>query len=136
MVKSGCTLYSDITCRNILNKNVVSYLTHISDPTDDVIIMWYELQKATLRPAISNTHNRKKNKFTSQTEIIRRTSISISIWTASMVDWSQLRQVRARGLGFDSWVGQSTAGLFSVFRKFLSSSTKSGIVPNSVIPKQ
>uniref|UniRef100_A0A2H1VP20 SFRICE_004125 n=1 Tax=Spodoptera frugiperda TaxID=7108 RepID=A0A2H1VP20_SPOFR len=36
---------------------------------------------------------------------------------------------RARGLGFDSRVGRSITGLFSVFRKFLSGSTESGNVP-------
>ncbi|KAF9807375.1 hypothetical protein SFRURICE_008924 [Spodoptera frugiperda] len=36
---------------------------------------------------------------------------------------------RARGLGFDSRVGRSISGLFSVFRKFLSGSTESGNVP-------
>uniref|UniRef100_A0A2H1VCE9 SFRICE_029421 n=1 Tax=Spodoptera frugiperda TaxID=7108 RepID=A0A2H1VCE9_SPOFR len=36
---------------------------------------------------------------------------------------------RARGLGFDSRVGQSITGLYSVFRKFLSGSTESGNVP-------
>ncbi|KAF9794342.1 hypothetical protein SFRURICE_019065, partial [Spodoptera frugiperda] len=36
---------------------------------------------------------------------------------------------RARALGFDSWVERSITGLFSVFRKFLSS-TESGNVPD------
>ncbi|KAF9798510.1 hypothetical protein SFRURICE_012538 [Spodoptera frugiperda] len=36
---------------------------------------------------------------------------------------------RKGGLGFDSRVGQSIAGKFSVFKNFLSSSTESGIVP-------
>ncbi|KAF9811247.1 hypothetical protein SFRURICE_002616 [Spodoptera frugiperda] len=36
----------------------------------------------------------------------------------------------ARGLGFDSRVGRSIIGIFSVFRKFLSSSTESGNVPD------
>uniref|UniRef100_A0A2H1VWX2 SFRICE_038258 n=1 Tax=Spodoptera frugiperda TaxID=7108 RepID=A0A2H1VWX2_SPOFR len=36
---------------------------------------------------------------------------------------------RARVLGFDSRVGQSITGFFSVFRKFLSGSTESGNVP-------
>ncbi|KAF9798980.1 hypothetical protein SFRURICE_011619, partial [Spodoptera frugiperda] len=35
----------------------------------------------------------------------------------------------ARGLGFDSRVGRSITGTFSVFRKFLSGSTESGNVP-------
>ncbi|KAF9811582.1 hypothetical protein SFRURICE_017042 [Spodoptera frugiperda] len=35
---------------------------------------------------------------------------------------------RSRGLGFDSRVGQSTIGVFSVFRKFLSNGTESGIM--------
>ncbi|KAF9791410.1 hypothetical protein SFRURICE_015995 [Spodoptera frugiperda] len=45
--------------------------------------------------------------------------------------WSSGRKCdcRTRGLGFDFWVGQSIAGLFSVFRKCLNSSTESGIVP-------
>uniref|UniRef100_A0A2H1VEW2 SFRICE_032425 n=1 Tax=Spodoptera frugiperda TaxID=7108 RepID=A0A2H1VEW2_SPOFR len=34
-----------------------------------------------------------------------------------------------RGLGFDSRVGRSITGLFSVFRKFLNGSTESGNVP-------
>ncbi|KAF9806115.1 hypothetical protein SFRURICE_008243 [Spodoptera frugiperda] len=38
---------------------------------------------------------------------------------------------RARGLGFDSRVGRSITGLFSVFRKFLSGSTESGNVPEN-----
>ncbi|KAF9789083.1 hypothetical protein SFRURICE_005685, partial [Spodoptera frugiperda] len=37
----------------------------------------------------------------------------------------------ARGLGFDSRVGRSITGLFSVFRKFLSASTESGNVPEN-----
>ncbi|KAF9796053.1 hypothetical protein SFRURICE_006832 [Spodoptera frugiperda] len=36
---------------------------------------------------------------------------------------------RTRGLGFDSRVGQNITGLLSVFRKFVNSSTESGIVP-------
>ncbi|KAF9814537.1 hypothetical protein SFRURICE_020715 [Spodoptera frugiperda] len=39
---------------------------------------------------------------------------------------------RARGLGFVSRVGRSIAGLFSHFRKFLSSSTESGNVPDCI----
>ncbi|KAF9815723.1 hypothetical protein SFRURICE_009240 [Spodoptera frugiperda] len=39
---------------------------------------------------------------------------------------------RTRGLGFDSRVGRSITGLFSVFRKFLSGSTESGNVPEYV----
>uniref|UniRef100_A0A2H1VER7 SFRICE_019914 n=1 Tax=Spodoptera frugiperda TaxID=7108 RepID=A0A2H1VER7_SPOFR len=37
---------------------------------------------------------------------------------------------RIRGLGFDSRVGQSITGRISVFRKFISSSTESGIMPS------
>ncbi|KAF9823327.1 hypothetical protein SFRURICE_019136, partial [Spodoptera frugiperda] len=39
----------------------------------------------------------------------------------------------ARGLGFDSQIGKSITGLFSVFRKFLSGSTDSGMC-NSAYP--
>ncbi|KAF9791416.1 hypothetical protein SFRURICE_003208, partial [Spodoptera frugiperda] len=46
--------------------------------------------------------------------------------SASLAEWLHYR---ARGLGFDSRVGRSIAGLFSVFRKFLSISTESGNVP-------
>ncbi|KAF9812738.1 hypothetical protein SFRURICE_005801, partial [Spodoptera frugiperda] len=49
-----------------------------------------------------------------------------------LLRWSSGLKCRARGLGFDSRIGQSITGLFSVFRKFLSSSTESGIVPSTV----
>uniref|UniRef100_A0A2H1VAI6 SFRICE_018503 n=1 Tax=Spodoptera frugiperda TaxID=7108 RepID=A0A2H1VAI6_SPOFR len=44
--------------------------------------------------------------------------------------WSSGRKCDCRtlGLGFDSRVGQSITGLFSDFRKFLGSSTESGVV--------
>uniref|UniRef100_A0A2H1VJQ1 SFRICE_005083 n=1 Tax=Spodoptera frugiperda TaxID=7108 RepID=A0A2H1VJQ1_SPOFR len=40
---------------------------------------------------------------------------------------------RVRGLGFDSRVGRSITGLFSVFRIFLSDSTESGNVPVAIL---
>uniref|UniRef100_A0A2H1VWB2 SFRICE_010803 n=1 Tax=Spodoptera frugiperda TaxID=7108 RepID=A0A2H1VWB2_SPOFR len=45
--------------------------------------------------------------------------------------WSRGRKCdsRARGLGFDSRVGQSITGLLSAFRKFLNITTESEIVP-------
>uniref|UniRef100_A0A2H1W9V3 SFRICE_028784 n=1 Tax=Spodoptera frugiperda TaxID=7108 RepID=A0A2H1W9V3_SPOFR len=51
-----------------------------------------------------------------------------SVIKSLMPRWSSGRKCdcRTRGLGFDSRVGQSTTGLFSVFRKFLSG-TESGI---------
>ncbi|KAF9822255.1 hypothetical protein SFRURICE_017530, partial [Spodoptera frugiperda] len=51
----------------------------------------------------------------------------------TMPGWSSGRKCdcRTRGLGVDSRVGQSINGLFSAFRKFLSSSTESEIVSST-----
>ncbi|KAF9799552.1 hypothetical protein SFRURICE_018739 [Spodoptera frugiperda] len=48
-----------------------------------------------------------------------------------LVMWSSCKcDCRARDLGFDSRVGLSIAGLFSVSHEFLSSGTETGNVPD------
>ncbi|KAF9806490.1 hypothetical protein SFRURICE_001285, partial [Spodoptera frugiperda] len=56
------------------------------------------------------------------------------IWQKQIQSSGRNLDCRVRGLGFDSRVGRSIAGLFSVIRKFLSSITESGIVSNTRWP--
>ncbi|KAF9787678.1 hypothetical protein SFRURICE_020757, partial [Spodoptera frugiperda] len=90
MLKSGCTLYSGITCRN----------EHLCLPL--------RVQKAI-----------DINPFDDIDSIL-----------AFLGKFEGFKcYCRTRGLRFDSLVRQSITGLFLVFRKFLSSSPESGIVP-------
>ncbi|KAF9800053.1 hypothetical protein SFRURICE_014058 [Spodoptera frugiperda] len=50
--------------------------------------------------------------------------ISNSCWSSS-----RKRYCQARGVGLDFWIGHNITGSFSVFQKFISSSTDSDIVP-------